>query len=566
MENEHYEELKTLLFTDSAVASEAAALGMGLIALGSGSERVCDEMLAYARETEHEKIVRGLAMGMALICYGREDDADEVIRKLSEDKNPILRYGGMYAVALAYCGTADNKAIRMLLHSAVADVSDDVRRAAVIALGFVLFRHPKQLPRIVALLSESCHAHVRYGAAMAIGIACMGTGMSVAVDILERLTADTSDFVRQGALIGLALVFMHHTEERSPKSAEIRKLFETTWSAKLEDAVTRFGAVVAAGLIDAGGRNGTISFTSGSGHSRMTAIVGVAMFTQFWYWYPLVHFIGLSIKPAALIALNQDLKMPKLKMQSNAPGGMYDYVPSGPPEKSKEASRAPTAVLSVTAKVKAREIRRAAKRAKAAEEGGVTSEGVDASDSGMTDVDSSARENSTKDAESSQVEDTKEKEDGKHSEEAKNCPAVLENPCRVLPAQEKYMSWDVTEDLRVGSADEVKGSRRYSPIMKGRVTGIVLVRDAQRGDPEDLVEMQSLTTVPPPQTTAASSGRPLAPTVQAEEDDGGEEVEPPEPFVYTDEENASGGDGAEGVGQSGSRDGSSPMSDQQSKQ
>ena len=41
------------------------------------------------------------------------------------------RYGGMFTIALAYCATANNSAIRRLLHVAVSDVSDDVRRAAV---------------------------------------------------------------------------------------------------------------------------------------------------------------------------------------------------------------------------------------------------------------------------------------------------------------------------------------------------------------------------------------------------------------------------------------------------
>lgn len=46
----------------------------------------------------------------------------------------------MYTVAMAYCGTANNAAIRKLLHVAVSDVNDDVRRAAVTSLGFLLFR------------------------------------------------------------------------------------------------------------------------------------------------------------------------------------------------------------------------------------------------------------------------------------------------------------------------------------------------------------------------------------------------------------------------------------------
>jgi 26S proteasome regulatory subunit N2 len=61
------------------------------------------------------------------------------------DKDHIIRYGGMFAIALAYVGTASNSAIQKLLHVAVSDVSDDVRRAAVSALGFVLLRSPEQV-------------------------------------------------------------------------------------------------------------------------------------------------------------------------------------------------------------------------------------------------------------------------------------------------------------------------------------------------------------------------------------------------------------------------------------
>ena len=46
----------------------------------------------------------------------------------------------------AYCGTGSNDAIRKLLHVAVSDVNDDVRRAAVMGLGFLLFKNPEQCP------------------------------------------------------------------------------------------------------------------------------------------------------------------------------------------------------------------------------------------------------------------------------------------------------------------------------------------------------------------------------------------------------------------------------------
>ena len=58
---------------------------MGLLMLGSGSDRCVDEMLQYAKETQHEKIIRGLAMGVAFVYYARQEEADGVIEKLLED-------------------------------------------------------------------------------------------------------------------------------------------------------------------------------------------------------------------------------------------------------------------------------------------------------------------------------------------------------------------------------------------------------------------------------------------------------------------------------------------------
>ena len=174
-----YESLKNILYNDSAVAGEAAGLSMGLVMLGTGNEKALEEMLQYAHDTQHEKIIRGLSLGMSMIMFGREEGADAFIETLCADKDAILRYGGIYTVSMAYAGTGNNKAIRRLLHVAVSDVNDDVRRAAVTGLGFLLFKTPEKVPRIVQLLSESYNPHVRYGATLALGIACAGTASPV---------------------------------------------------------------------------------------------------------------------------------------------------------------------------------------------------------------------------------------------------------------------------------------------------------------------------------------------------------------------------------------------------
>lgn len=224
---EIYEELKNMMFTDSAVAGEAAGISIGLVLLGAGSHNrngeILRDLLGYAHDTKHEKIIRGAVMGIALMMYGREEQADALIEQLVRDKDWLIRYGGMYAIAMAYCGTSNNNAVRRLLHVAVSDVSDNVRRAAVTCLGFVLFRNSVQVPKLVSLLSESFNPHVRYGACIAVGIACAGSAKNEAIQLLDPLLDDPVDYVRQGALLALAMVLMQESEGRNPKVAVIHE-------------------------------------------------------------------------------------------------------------------------------------------------------------------------------------------------------------------------------------------------------------------------------------------------------------------------------------------------------
>lgn len=86
-----YEDLKNVLFTDSANTGEAAGLAIGMAMLGSAAQTVIDDLLEYAHETQHEKIIRSIALALALIMYGKEEKADALIDQLSLDKDGILR-------------------------------------------------------------------------------------------------------------------------------------------------------------------------------------------------------------------------------------------------------------------------------------------------------------------------------------------------------------------------------------------------------------------------------------------------------------------------------------------
>lgn len=454
-----YEELKSVLFGDSAVAGEATGLAMGLVMLGSASEKAIEEMLQYAHETQHEKIIRGLAMGLALLMYGREGAAQDLIQTLSADDNPILRYGGMFTIAMAYCGTGNTIAFEKLLHCAVSDVHDDVRRAAVIGLGFVMFRNPSALCRTIGLLNESYNAHVRYGAAMALGISCAGTALPEALELLEPMTKDATDFVRQGAFIATAMVLVQHNDQTNPKVVASRKQFEDIVTNKHQDAVSKFGAALASGIIDAGGRNVTMRLQSQSGSNNMQAIVGMAVFTQFWYWFPLAHFLSLSFTPTAIIGLNKDLDVPQFEFTSNAKPSAFAYPPEVPKEAKGAAEKVETAVLSTTAKAKAR-----AKKA---------------------DREKAEAEADEMDTDAAAAEDDKMETDEKESEEKAKVVVPkkpesnsenLGNMSRVVPWQLKHITF--SQDAR------------YVPIKKV-AGGVLMMKDLRPTEEVSLIELRN---------------------------------------------------------------------------
>jgi 26S proteasome regulatory subunit N2 len=474
---EIYDSLKGVLYTDSALNGEAVGLAMGLIMLGTGNVKALEDMITYAHETQHEKIVRGLAIGMALIMYGRQEGADVLIKGLLNDPDPTLRYGGIMTVALAYCGTGSNKAVRQLLHVAVSDVNDDVRRIAVMSLGFILFRKPGSVPRMVELLSESYNPHVRYGAAMALGISCAGTGLDEAIDLLEPMIKDPTDFVRQGALISLAMIMVQQNEVMNPKVASIRKTLKKIVGDRHEDAMTKFGCALALGIIDAGGRNCTIGLQTQTGNLNMAGIVGMAVFTQYWYWFPFTHFLSLSFTPTSMIGLDHDLEIPSFKFHSATRPSLFDY----PPEQEVKTDEAPTliatAVLSTTAQAK----RRAQKKERAQRRESMdidqtpTTPKITAPAADKMDVD---EENKDKDAKTDEKKDEADKENASPAEIAKKklekekVGYDIENMSRVVPAQLKFISFP---------------AGRYKPVKKP-TGGVILLVDTQPGEEKILIE------------------------------------------------------------------------------
>jgi len=300
------------------------------------------------------------------------------------------------------------------------------------SLGFVLFRKPSAVPRMVELLSESYNPHVRYGATMALGIACAGTGLDEAIDLLEPMMKDSVDFVRQGAFVAVSMVMIQVNEAQNPKVASIRKQLQKAVSDRHEDAMAKFGAGLALGIIDAGGRNATIGLQTPTGNLNMAAIVGMAIFTQYWYWFPLTHFLALSFTPTAIIGVDSNLDVPSFKFHSNTRPSMFDYPPEHEVKTEEAPEKVKTAVLSTTAQAKRRKIAKDRQNRR-------ESMDIDQPTTPKPEADSGDK------MDEDNVIDTSKTEEKESSPKAKlqkeKVGYELENMSRVLPSQVRWISF-----------------------------------------------------------------------------------------------------------------------------
>merc|ERR1712038_164614 len=446
------------------------------------AEEIADiitELKNYARETQHEKIIRGIVMGLALINYGQEENADTLIDELKNDRDPIVRYGAQNATDLAYVGTGSNKAVRLLLHTAVSDVSDDVRMASIIGLAFVLYKTPERVPQLVKLLTWGFNPHVRYASCMAVGIAMAGTGDGGSVAMLEPMLSDMSDFVRQGALMGTALIYMQQGDSCNGKKIKVfREKLSSIVGDKHQTTLTKMGATLATGLIDAGGRNCAFDLGSKNGFTKMTSAVGAVLWLQHWYWFPMMHMLSLAITPTFTIALNKDFKYPKnFEIQCNSRPSAFAYPKRLEEKKEEKKKRVETVTLSITAKNKARLAR---KKAKEEGDSGGGSAPMD-EDEEKSSQEEASKENEEGiksmdiDGDAKADEKVEESEGGKAKSKKEVEPTTfrLSNPCRITKAQAEVCAFDLNQ--------------RYRPIHhEEKPCGVIMVTDSTPGEDEDL--------------------------------------------------------------------------------
>jgi len=189
----------------------------------------------------------------------------------------------------------------------------------------------------------------------------------------------------------------------------------------------------------------------------MAAIVGMALFTQYYYWFPMVHFINLAVDPVILFGVDSNLRIPNnFRVYSGAKPSLYGYPEEAKLEEKSTKKEIATAVLSTIGRAKNRSKRLGTSTSINAENTAMNIDERSISQNLIPNADKELKEKEEKELKEKEEKELKEKEKAEEQTEE-----YLNNPCRILPKQISVCK-NVDNDF-------------YRPILTKRFNGFVLL-------------------------------------------------------------------------------------------
>ena len=246
--------------------------------------------------------------------------------------------------------------------------------------------------------------------------------------------------------------------------------------AKRADTVLkRQGALLGAGLLDAGGRN-TVLQLMGVGGLRREAAVSVFLGCQVWEWYPLVQIMVKALVPTMVIGVDSSLHMPKdFQLRCDQPESRFAYVE---PVKKEEKTEKTTVTFSFQEKPRRAalqsSLRRSSTRGVAESESKTDKPADNAENADMSKKVESGEASGKETKETKETTEEKKTAEGEAVEKAEEPKHfMVPNGNRVTLTQMPHMS------LLEQRFKPVVGWERIRSLTS--VPGVLVVRDTQEG-------------------------------------------------------------------------------------
>jgi len=274
------------------ISASGASLAIGILFFGSDSRLILEDIIFLIQETEYVKIVKILVFSLAFIFLKTRDESNLVFQTLISERNPQIREGAIYIYSLAFLGSGDFRATNKILEILSFDPDDNVKKAAIIGIGFIFMCDFENIKSIFYLVVNHYNPFVRYGLCFSIMLSVItGVYIQEANVFLKKLCNDPVDFVRQGAYISIGLIFSNVYHKKKKK--EILKNFKKILKDEKESFLIKFGAMIGFGILESN-KNHSLTELQEKVNSA-SFLIGIFSFINYWIWIPNICFYYLLI-------------------------------------------------------------------------------------------------------------------------------------------------------------------------------------------------------------------------------------------------------------------------------
>ncbi|PUU73527.1 armadillo-type protein [Tuber borchii] len=311
--------------------SAMAALSLGLIFVGSSNGDISSAIIQTLMERAEgddpslkDKWGRFLALGLALLFVGRQDDADVTLETLKAIEHPIAKHGGVLVDACAYAGTGNVLKYQSMLHlcNEHIDTSEDEKKGedlfqSYAVLGLALIAMGEDIGAEMALRQFGHLMHygdgiIRKTVPLAMGLLSASNPQIKVYDTLSRYSHDNDIDVAVSAIFAMGLV------GAGTNNARLAQLLRQLASYYHRDHNSLFMVRIAQGLLHMG--KGTLSLNpfhnDRSVLSRvataglLTVLVSLIDAKSFILEssHYLLYFLVTAMHPRFLITLDEDLQ------------------------------------------------------------------------------------------------------------------------------------------------------------------------------------------------------------------------------------------------------------------
>ncbi|KPI36073.1 26S proteasome regulatory subunit rpn-1 [Cyphellophora attinorum] len=249
--------------------SAMAAVSLGMIFVGSSNHQVAEAIATQMMDEDRQKQLKGkwarfMALGLALVYFGRQEEVDVILDILKAIDHPMAAPTATLASVCAWAGTGTVLKIQELLHICNEHIEDSednkseqlVQSYAVLGLSLIAMGEDVGQDMILRQFGHLMHygePNIRKAVPLAMGLISPSNPQMKIYDTLSRYSHDNDNDVAINAIFAMGLV------GAGTNNARLAQLLRQLASYYHRDQSSLFMVRIAQGLLHMGKGTMTLS-------------------------------------------------------------------------------------------------------------------------------------------------------------------------------------------------------------------------------------------------------------------------------------------------------------------